>query len=158
MCTSRRSPASCVIFRYTETDAQRKGTGRGEDTFYDWHDCGCFPIISSYLSIIPSLGLSRIRRLNTDSSTKINLYITSLILSRGQMKHTDIPKMFEAIKILQISSVKSFDYSWLVSQLLTKQNQSRRRELESYWQRLLRRTESALKWVTFFLVRQEHRV
>lgn len=71
MCTGWRSPTCCifVIFWYTETDAGRKGTGRGRGTSYDWHDCGCLPIISSHLSITGSPCLSG--RLNTDSSTRL---------------------------------------------------------------------------------------
>lgn len=85
MCISRRSPACCiiVIFWYTETDAKRKGTGRGR----------IHPMIGMIVAVSqlfhptcqsPTASvLRRIRRLNTDSSTRLIFYISPLILFRG---------------------------------------------------------------------------
>lgn len=73
MCTGRHSPACCiiVIFWYTETDAERKGTGRGR----------IHPVIGMIVAVSQlirptcqssnSLCLRRIRWLNTDSSKRL---------------------------------------------------------------------------------------
>ena len=70
----RREPTCCVtvIHLVHRNRCRKEGSRSREDTSYDWHDCGRFPIIPPPCpSIIHSLCRRAIRRLDTDSSTRL---------------------------------------------------------------------------------------
>ncbi len=61
---------------------RNEGNRLGENTSYDWRDCGCFPIISSHLSIIHPPPEEH-RMAEYRFKYKFNLYISSFLLFRS---------------------------------------------------------------------------